>query len=116
MTYAEQTDLFEMNPRHLSRSFDPTTSFDAAKALGSAGTRRRRLLETFVTGDRTAEEAAARAGYTPADGAWKRVSDLKNLGLIAPTGSTRPGTSGREQDVLRITADGWAALTGKGKA
>jgi len=51
----------------------------------------------------TAEEAAEAAGYTPADGAWKRVSDLVRLGLLVDTGERRKGRSGRSQRVLRAS-------------
>ena len=98
----------------LARRGDPDTSHQAAQLLaGKAGTMRRRLLVAFFTSTGlTAEEAAQAAGYGPADGAWKRVSDLKNARLIGPMGKTRPGRSGREQQVLGITDLGWEALGG----
>lgn len=107
------TTLFDVH----ARSTDPETSKGAARLLGGkAGTMRHRLLLTYDMDARAwgfgliAEEAALRCGYTAADGAWKRVSDLLNAGLLEDTGRTRPGSSGRQQRVLRITEKGRAAL------
>jgi len=110
-----QVSLFEerkelaVEPATLVRLEDPETSHAAARKLDGKA-KRTRLLKVFEVGNATSEEAAALAGFGPADGAWKRCSDLKNLGLIAPTGTTRPGSSGREQMVLAITDAGRAAL------
>jgi len=100
----------ELTPEKLHRTEDPWTSRAAARQL-KANTMRRYLLLAFAVIPRTAEEAAGAAGYTPADGAWKRVSDLLNLGLIEDTGETRTASSGRQQRVLRITAKGREALS-----
>lgn len=106
-----QPGLFDPPPRTLVRLEDPETSHAAARTLsGKAGTMRRRLLETFAQGDYTAEEAASMAGYRAADGAWKRVSDLANAGLIEWGGDTRQASSGRRQRVLVITPLGLEAL------
>lgn len=95
----------------LARGDDPETSHAAARSLGGhAGTMRRRLLDAFAAADRTAEEAATAAGYSGADGAWKRVSDLLRAEMVAPTGETREATSGRQQRILRITEAGRRAL------
>jgi len=105
-----------------ARSTDPETSKAAARLLGGkAGTMRRRLLDYYgIVGSvrpsdtrwgATAEEATEDCGYTAADGAWKRVSDLLNAGLLEDTGRTRAGSSGRQQRVLRITEKGRAALS-----
>lgn len=99
-------------PRTLYRVSDPDTSAAAAVMLGGrAGTMRRTLLDTFKRGDWTSEEASDLAGYTAADGAWKRVSDLLNADLLEPTGETRPAKSGSLQRVLRITNLGTEALS-----
>jgi hypothetical protein len=104
-------NLFDPEPRKLARSSDPDTSHAAARMLsGKAGTMRFRLLWVFKFNEYTAEEAAFHTDFTAADGAWKRVSDLLNDGLIEPTGETRPGTSGRQQRVLRITEKGRAVV------
>lgn len=98
-------------PRSLARLDDPETSHVAARALsGKAGTMRRALLDAFSTADLTAEEVQDAAGYVPADGSWKRVSDLGNAKLIEPTGEVRVASTGRPQRVWRITEAGKEAL------
>lgn len=48
--------------------------------------------------------------------AWKRCSDLRKWGYIAPVVGqdgeivTRQGPSGRAQQVCKITAEGWRML------
>ena len=42
------------------------------------------------------------AGFTKADGVWKRVSDLARDRLIVDSGIRRPGDSGRMQVVWAI--------------
>lgn len=108
----EQVEALYAPPaRELARTTDPETSHEAARMLGGkAGTMRRRLLTVFLQGSRTAEEAADAAGYTAADGAWKRVSDLAKASLIVDIGITRPGRSGREQRVMAITPLGREVL------
>jgi hypothetical protein len=101
----------DREPKKLARREDPDTSKAAAEALaGKAGSMRRRLLQVYASRLRlTAEGAATLAGFTPADGAWKRVSDLLNLGLIYDTGEHAPSpTTGRQQRLLAITELGLA--------
>jgi len=106
--------MLAVDPREHARTSDPETSHAAARALGGkAGSMLRDLLEAYGTADLTAEEAAEERGYTAADGAWKRVSDLTNAGLVEPTGETRPASSGRQQRVLRITRLGVEVLRGE---
>lgn len=96
-------------PDNLARRTDPDTSAAAAHSLGHRPRiMRERLLGEFaaVPLGLTAEQAAARAGYTAADGAWKRVSDLQNAGLISDTGARSTGLSGRSQVLWAITDEG----------
>lgn len=61
----------------------------------------------------TADEAVAVAEAlhsTTLGGAWRRISDLESAGLIEPTELERPGRSGRDQRVHRITPAGLALL------
>jgi hypothetical protein len=106
-----QLDIYDAGAHH--RSTDPATSRDAAHRLTDKRTMMRTLLLAYAAYPMglTADEAAGFAGYGPADGAWKRVSDLKNAGLVAPTGNTRTGDSGRQQAILAITEAGHTALT-----
>lgn len=104
----------------LARFSDPVTSHQADAALrtreGDAntlrpGTHRHRALQCFLFDtygvNLTADEVQVQ---TSIEGIWKRVSDLKTMGFIAPTGHTRRSRSGREQDVLEITQTGREAL------
>lgn len=100
----------------LARFSDPATSQLADSALrtreGDAntirpGTHRHRALLCFSRRDMIAEEVKLETGV---DGIWKRVSDLKNMGFIAPTGRTRLSREGRESEVLEITEAGREAL------
>lgn len=100
---------YEPEPREHARRTDPATSHAAAASLGSQQTMMRSLLTTYADAERTCEEAADVAGYEH-ERATKRVSDLLRSGLIEDTGATRPGRSGREQMVCRLTVAGWAAL------
>jgi hypothetical protein len=99
-------------PEVLARRSDLYTSKLAAEKLTSKTTMMVRLLQVFSnypTGT-TGELAATHAGYGPADGPWKRVSDLLNGELLEDTGTTMTGGSGRQVRVLRITPKGTAWL------
>lgn len=107
--YDSQLEL-PLDPVAHARVSDAATSHVAAEMLTDKRTMLRALLATYREGSRTADEAAEAAGYGPADGAWKRISDLKNMGLIKPTELTRLGKSGRPQTVCIITAKGLSEL------
>ena len=84
-----------------ARADDPETSKEAAAML-EVGSRLALLLDLYraAGGDGlTDEEAGSRAGF---DGAWKRCSDLRKLGLIEPNGRTRLSSTGRRQRVSVI--------------
>ena len=102
-----------MDPRTHARRTDPDTSRLAAHQLTDKSTMLTRLLTTYLDTDRTADEAARAAGYGPSDGAWKRVSDLAQLGYLIETGARRKGNAGRLQLVRRITDEGVIALARK---
>ncbi len=103
-------DVPWIDPVTHARTSDPGTSHEAAAKLSDKQTMMRTLLATYRETNWTAEEASFVAGYSAEDGAWKRVSDLKRAGWIEPTGATRPGSSGRQQQVCRITDKGREAL------
>ena len=106
-----QLELFDLLPKTHARSGDPATSHAAARQLSDKTTMMRRLLVAFGSRAMTAEEAADACSFTAEEGAWKRVSDLANLGLIEDTGQTRQSRAGRAQVVRRITQEGWQVLT-----
>lgn len=100
------------------RAEDPSTSRGGAADVElRAGTQKRLLLAEFAAAPRdgyTADEVGRAAGLLHT-GYWKRVSDLKRDGLIAPLRRdgkpvTRLGRSGSLQSVLVITPRGVAAL------
>lgn len=97
-----------LDPLTHARTTDADTSKAAAAALPTsrAGSMMRELLWVYrYAADLglTAEQAAESAGYTPADGAWKRCSDLERAGLIEDTGERRTSSKGRAARVLCIT-------------
>lgn len=84
-----------------ARASDPPTS-RAAAATVSTETILAALLDAYRAAGAaglTDEEAATAAGLDPRLGAWKRCSDLRALGMIQDTGTTRKGTSGRARIV-----------------
>lgn len=105
-----------LDPATHARTSDPATSHAAAAQLSDKATMLRTLLAVYGSefagfcDGLTAEESAGVAQYTAADGAWKRVSDLLRAGQLEDTSITRPGSSGRQQRVLRITEQGQQAL------
>lgn len=102
-----------------ARRTDPATSKSAAAAIVvRAGTQRARLLAAFARDDvldqdgATDEQAARLAdGVSMSSEYAKRCSELREAGLIEPTGATRPGVSGPERIVSRITSEGSKVLT-----
>lgn len=75
----------------IARTSDPQTSHDGAKRIEpNRGTIASQLLAIFraYPAGLTPKEAAT---YAHVEGGWKRVSDLKNAGLIRGTGAVRDG-------------------------
>lgn len=108
----DDVSLFDDVPG--ARNTDPATSHAAAENVAfRSGSHRARLLDVY--GDRdnwdglTDEEAAIRAGLSPRSCWWKRCSELRALGMIAPTGETRESSAGEHGQVCAITADGMRA-------
>lgn len=98
--------LFTPNPyaheSAVARDSDPITSHHGADHIApKRGTLRALLLDVYraYPDGLTDEEACERAGIP--DG-WKRCSELRNLGLIAPMG-TRLSSAGVKVRVCAIT-------------
>lgn len=96
------------------RTTDPETS-TKAQTIASlrAGKSKHLLGEVFFDhpAGLTAEEAIEKAELTHQKSPWHRVSDLKIMKVIAPTGKTRLVSSGAEADILAMTEEGrqaWA--------
>jgi hypothetical protein len=96
----------------LFRNSDPTTSRKAAEQVAPRrGTQMARLLAEYSNASigLTDDQAGQRAGLTT--GYWKRCADLRRLGYIQITGTTRPTFSGSQGMVCVITALGQEALS-----
>lgn len=98
-------------PAPRARQSDPSTSHDGVRAVSlRAGTQTTRIAMAYLEhGDLIDDEAGAIAGLAHA-GYWKRCSDLRRAGIIEPTGETRPGRSGEQQRVCRLTPLGVTLL------
>lgn len=79
------------------RTADPKTSHAGAKDVNfRAETQKHRILKAYERGPLIADEAAVRSG-TQRSCYWKRCSELREMGLIEPTGLQRRGFAGSEQ-------------------
>lgn len=110
-------DLPELGRTIPSRTSDPETSHAAEPVKVRAGTQRAHLLAAFFyEPDKgfTDEQAMRYAcgvlelAISPASEYAKRCSELREGGFIEPTGETRPGSSGPQRIVSRITDKGRA--------
>jgi len=88
----------------LARTSDPSTSKAAARSLDTCATLAflAEIYQSAGAGGLTDEEAGMLSGI---DGAWKRCSDLRRLGIIGPNGTTRRQSSGRSARVCVYTGD-----------
>ena len=97
----------------LFRSLDPDTSANgAADVRPRQGSQAMQLLTQYAQAriGLTDEEAGQRSGLAARGaGYWKRCSDLRRLGLIEDSHTTRAGSSGSEMMVCTITAKGLEA-------
>ena len=81
----------------------------------NAPTMQSRLLDAYYVAAAmgrdglTAEEAAYFAGFDRVDGAWKRVSELKALGAVEPTGDCRVGVHSRRPAAVLRLAGRWSS-------
>ena len=88
---------------------DPDTS-KQAPTKAKRMTAMYQLLGVYCLNDVTDEEAVELLLGRPAtlsdEGKRRRCSDLRALGWITPTGTTRPNASGRQRIVFQITEAG----------
>jgi hypothetical protein len=98
-----------------SRNTDPGTSHAAARSVSvRAGTQRAKLLLTFYVDGQLAEKPGLTdeeamemsEGVSPVSEFAKRCSELRDAGLIEPTGETRKGNAGVDRIVSAITDKG----------
>lgn len=96
-----------------ARLSDPETSQLAA--VGTTKVRMRRsslrhlLLRVYAKHPHGLIDEVA-GNVVGRDGAWKRCSELRNMGLIQPTGLHQHSSAGAEQRVCVITDAGWLKL------
>lgn len=98
-----------------SRRSDPNTSKAAGASVAMrSGSQKQILLETYAltTLGFTDEEAGINSGlaHRPKCCYWKRCSELRQAGLIAPNGQTRLSSVGEPQQVCVITEAGLQIL------
>jgi hypothetical protein len=105
-----------------ARATDPATSQQAACAATPAGesrtaagrqNMRRRIAREYLAHPEglTDEEATHRAGLPTG---WRRCSELRQAGVLEPTGVTRITSYGRQARVCRLTEPARAELQGEG--
>ena len=97
----------------LFRNADPVTSVQgAADVKPRRVTQAMLLLSMYEYADLTDEQAGDLSGLAkrPKCCYWKRCSELRAKGLIAPTGETRISSAGSSMQVCAITEEGKRAL------
>lgn len=89
------------------------TSQDAAEAIKPSVTRLRLTTLRTLAGltDATPLETVAATGL-PREAIQPRLSELRSMGLVEPTGARRRNPSGKYAAALRVTAKGREALYG----
>lgn len=102
MTYDLFNAIFPLDPA-IVRDADPISSHHGADHIAPKRRTQRDVLLSVYTAypdGLTDEEAGRIAGIA---GYWKRCAELRKLGLIAPTGDLRTGSSGVKQQVCKVT-------------
>jgi hypothetical protein len=97
----------------IARRGGPATSKAAAAGIAyRTGSQKHLILKVYASGTEgfTDDEVAHILGWVEVNKARKRCSDLRNEGMIEPTGKTRTGSSGMQNDVCCITDRGIATL------
>jgi hypothetical protein len=102
------------------RKSDPETSKMAGKRRSRlGGGQRALLLRQFANGEElTDEQAGIKSGLADKPNCcyWKRLSELRALGLIEPTGRTAGSRAGEQQRICRLTEAGIDAMRELGAA
>ena len=109
MTYDEWASIGLVNGWLGVRANDPVTSSKASQSLWvRAGSQRATLLAHYAHDSMTDEEAGNASGLAllPKCCYWKRCSELRQAGYIAPTGEVRHSSAQVDQQVCSITQTG----------
>lgn len=103
----EINDWLDIPAWHRYRKDGPETSKTAAWSLYTKNRHKYeiKLLRAFyeAIGGLNAYEATELVGPDGSACPWRRITDLKDLGLVRDTGTTRPGKYNNEQIVWKIT-------------
>lgn len=114
MTFDEWARIGHANGWLGVRNSDTETSRAPLRAVSiRSGSQRAHLLAEYAKHDGlTDEESGLVSGLAdyPRCCYWKRCSELRQAGYIAPTGETRLSTAGEAQQVCAITVAGRCAL------
>jgi hypothetical protein len=108
--------LVDTDAHVMAQPDGPQTSARAAVAASPrTGSQKALLLQAYLAaGDDglTDEQAARRSGLYDREGCcwWKRCSDLRRDGFIAPTGQQRTGVTGHQRDVCAVTVSGFLSV------
>lgn len=95
----------------VARKTDPITSKIAERLIaGKRPTQMSRLLNIYYNMDALTDELAAEFAGISHQSATKRCADLRNAGLIEPTGELAYGQAGMPQRLCRITKAGIAVI------
>ena len=93
--------LFPVETRHPARRVDPDTSHESAHAIRDTLGERQSSVFAFVA-RHPAGVIAAEVDEACGRGSWKRLSELRDAGLILDSGERRVAPSGRRQIVWRL--------------
>jgi hypothetical protein len=100
-----------------ARVTDPRTSWAAAREIEAEegktttftpGTNKHRALAALARQPRTAIEVER---VSHRRGIWKRVSDLKNAGVVENIGERRDPETGKDGIVWKLNERGWNVLS-----
>ncbi|AWM78046.1 hypothetical protein [Phenylobacterium parvum] len=102
------TDRYPDHPG--SKGTDGTSQAAAAAMARPAQRLRRRALETLARLREATALEVVEAAQVPREALQPRLSELRRLGLVEPTGERRRNPSGKSAAALRLTDRGAAAL------
>jgi hypothetical protein len=93
-----------------SKGLDGTSQLAALSMARHAQPLRRRALENLARLREATTLEVVEAAQVPREALQPRLSELRRLGLVEPTGERRRNPNGKTAAVLRLTERGAAAL------
>lgn len=96
---------FGTDPKHLARTDSPDTSIEAAQTVDTSRLERvvYETIKQFPNGC-ISDEVRAMFPHYPYSSITARYKALMDKGFVEDTGERKPGRSGRNQRVMRVTA------------